>query len=194
MRETSQVCSKKQLLVLLRNPLGLPSKCYISQNMANSIWPFSFRRNNKYYKQLVPQTFIIRQKIVHSKKMDQHISRLFVYIGEILIIPELNCSSYLEMGQYIEMRNRKIMLGYSRLKNSSITEKVIIVNWPEVWTWLGWMMSYLFTWISEKFRKICRIQFFWKSYNPMCMSVKNFWSVTDGKLVNIYELNSSKDL
>jgi len=42
------------------------------------------------------------------------------------------------------------LIGYVRLKNSSITEKVIMVNGPEVWTWPGWMMNWWWfdSWIS----------------------------------------------
>jgi len=34
------------------------------------------------------------------------------------------------------------LTGYVRLKNSSITGKVIMVNGAEVWTWPGWMMNW----------------------------------------------------
>jgi len=73
------------------------------------------------------------------------------------------------------------LIGYVRLKNGSITEEVITINGPEVWTRPGWMMNWwwidscravfrcftcLLTCISENFWKILRILFFQKSYNP----------------------------
>jgi len=95
------------------------------------------------------------------------------------------------------------LIGYIRLKNSSITETVIMVNGPEIWTRPGWMMNlwWIDSWVAVflcftclltlstvLFRKISRkissILFFRKTYNPTYNTHKLFSTVIFHKTVD----------